>query len=49
MSGELPVVVAVEGKSAAAEGRPLPAVLSHPDVMSELLQHRLRELRSTGG
>ncbi|KAG2450473.1 hypothetical protein HYH02_004974 [Chlamydomonas schloesseri] len=47
-AGELPLVLAVEGTAAAAAGRPLPALLAHPDVMSELRGYRLRELHSTG-
>ncbi|KXZ56282.1 hypothetical protein GPECTOR_1g247 [Gonium pectorale] len=45
---ELPVVLAVESKAAAAEGRGPPCLYAHPDVMGELLEHRLRELLSTG-
>ncbi|KAG2493274.1 hypothetical protein HYH03_008411 [Edaphochlamys debaryana] len=47
-AGELPVVLSVESTAAAAAGRGPPTVYSHPDVMEELKQHRLRELRSTG-
>ncbi|KAG2440982.1 hypothetical protein HXX76_003835 [Chlamydomonas incerta] len=47
-AGELPLVLAVEGTAAAAAGRPLPALLAHPDVMAELVGYRLRELHSTG-
>ncbi|PNH11099.1 hypothetical protein TSOC_002073, partial [Tetrabaena socialis] len=47
-SGELPVSLAVESKAAAAEGRGPPELYAHPDVMTEIRQHRLRELRSTG-
>ncbi|GLI65480.1 hypothetical protein VaNZ11_009018 [Volvox africanus] len=47
-SGDLPVLLAVESREAAAEGRPPPCLYSHPDVMEELQQYRLRELKSTG-
>lgn len=47
--GELPVVLAVESRIAAAEGRPPPQLYGHPDVMAEVRQYRLRELQSTGG
>ncbi|GLC33150.1 hypothetical protein PLESTB_000365000 [Pleodorina starrii] len=47
-AGELPVVLAVESKAAAAAGRPAPSLYAHPDVVEELRQHRLRELNSTG-
>ncbi|GFR47176.1 hypothetical protein Agub_g8869 [Astrephomene gubernaculifera] len=47
-AGELPVVLAVEKKAAAAAGLDPPYLYCHPDVMAEVRQHRLRELRSTG-
>ncbi|EFJ43790.1 hypothetical protein VOLCADRAFT_95922 [Volvox carteri f. nagariensis] len=48
-TGELPVVLAVESTRAATAGcQQPPHLYAHADVLAEVRQHRLRELKSTG-